>query len=144
MGSQQCLSREPISSGQVWSGGRGRVPEPQKVPFVHIPTRHSISTGEQLAKLPHSLDSWHMFAYGHFVGSLPSSQESHSVLPSVSLPPSLLSFLISFHPSFVPFLPSFPLTLPPFLLEMLPESLICIRRCPGHLETQAYVAPFLC
>ena len=111
MGSQQCLSWEPISSGQVWSGGRGRVPEPQKVPFVHTPTRRSISTGKQLAKLPHSLDGWHMFAYGHFGGSLPSSQESHSVLPSVSLPPSLLSFLISFHPSFVPFLPSFPLTL---------------------------------
>lgn len=82
-----------------------------------------------------------MFAYGHFVESLPSSQESYSVPPSVWLPPSLLSFFPSFHPSFVSSLSSFSPALPPFLLEMLSESLVCIRQCPGHLETQADVAP---
>ena len=96
---------------------------------------------EQLAKLPHSLEGWRMCAYGHLVESLPSSQESYSVPPSVWPPASLLSFLPSFRPSFVSPLSSFSPALPPFLLERLSESLICIRQCPGHLETQADVAP---
>ena len=79
-----------------------------------------------------------MFAYGHFVESLPSSQESYSVPPSVWLPPSLLSFFPSFHPSFVSF---FLFSHPPSLPSRNAESLICIRQCPGHLETQAGVAP---
>lgn len=122
----------------VW--GKGRVPEPQKVPFVHIPTGSRSPSVKTACKTPTFPRGLARVCLRPFCKRpcLPLRR----VIPFylLSLPP-LSAFLPSFiHPFFLSHL-FLPFLSPSLLLEMLPESLICIRRCPGHLETQANVAP---